>query len=155
MMDTNNLPKISNDLFKLVINLHNTLFKQDELLKSMPLPPSHVKVIFYLMHNGPSTMSELAQTLCISRPNMTPIIDKLIEEGLAIRKENPKDRRIILIEATSKTKELFEDTKKLAEERLVSRIQYLDPEDLGQLHQSIQMILPLLDKLNSYHKKNS
>lgn len=154
-MSTNNLPEISNDLFKLVINLHNTIFKQDEFLKSMPLPPSHVKVIFYLMHNGPTAMSELAQTLCISKSNMTPIIDKLIEEGLAVRGENPNDRRIILIETTNKTKDLFEQTKKAAQERLSSRIQHLDSEDLTQLHQSIRIILPLLDKLNSCNKKSS
>ena len=154
-MNTNNLPEISCDLFKLVINLHHTIFKQDEFLKSMPLPPSHVKVIFYLMHNGPTAMSEIAHTLCISKSNMTPIIDKLIEEGLAIRGENPNDRRITLIETTDKTKELFEQTKKVAQERLSSRIQHLDSEDLTKLHQSIRIILPLLDKLNSFNKKSS
>lgn len=147
-MSTTNLPQISEDLFGLVVKLHNTIFKQDEFLKTMPLPPSQVKVIFYLVHNSPTTMSELAQTLCISKSNMTPIIDKLIEEGLATRGENPKDRRIILIGTTDKAKALFEATKKAAQERLASRIKHLSPEDLETLHKSIHMTLPLLDKLD-------
>lgn len=147
-MSTTNLPKISEDLFGLVAKLNSTVFKQDEFLKSMPLPPSHVKVLFYLVHNGPATMSKLSCHLGISRPNMTPIIDKLIEEDFVLRAENPKDRRIILIEVKDKAIKLFETHKQLLKERLASRIQHLSDEDLAQLHQGIQMILPLLDKIN-------
>ncbi|MGL4346339.1 MAG: MarR family winged helix-turn-helix transcriptional regulator [Cellulosilyticaceae bacterium] len=146
-MSHTNLPKISEDLFGLVVKLNSTIFKQGEFLKTMPLPPSHVKVIFYLVHNAPTTMSDLAHHLCISKSNMTPIIDKLIDEGLVIRTENPKDRRTILIEATPKTHELFETHKQLIKQRLATRIEHLSPEDLAKLHQSIQMALPLLDKL--------
>ncbi|MGL4737295.1 MAG: MarR family winged helix-turn-helix transcriptional regulator [Cellulosilyticaceae bacterium] len=147
-MSNADLPKVSEDIFRLVIKLNDTIFKQDEFLRSMPLPPSHVKVIFYLVHNSPTTMSEMAQKLCISKSNMTPIIDKLIEEGLAERAENPKDRRTILITTTDKAVELFESHKKLIKERLASRIECLSPEDLATLHQSILMALPLLDKVN-------
>lgn len=147
-MSSTDLPKVSEDIFRLVIKLNETIFKQDEFLKSMPFPPSHVKVIFYLVHKSPTTMSEMAHKLCISKSNMTPIIDKLIEEGLAERAENPKDRRTILITTTDKALELFESHKKLIKARLASRIECLCTEDLETLHQSILMALPLLDKIN-------
>lgn len=147
-MSTTNLPKISDDLFRLVVKLNSTIFKQEEFLKAMPLPPSQVKVIFYLVHNGSATMSDIAHHLCISKPNLTPIIDKLIQEGLVQRLDNPKDRRTILIEITDAAHQLFEEHKKFIKSRLATRIEHLSDEDLSQLEQSIQLVLPLLEKIN-------
>lgn len=147
-MSTSNLPKVSEDLFRLVVKLNSTIFKHEEFLKSMPLPPSHVKVIFYLVHNGSATMSDIANHACISKPNLTPIIDKLIQEGLVQRLDNPKDRRTVLISITDRANHLFEEHKTFIKQRLASRIKPLSPEDLTQLHQSIELVLPLLDKIN-------
>ncbi|MGL4798760.1 MAG: MarR family winged helix-turn-helix transcriptional regulator [Cellulosilyticaceae bacterium] len=148
-MSTSNLPELSEQLFGLVVKLNSTIFKHDEFFKLMPLPPSHVKVIFYLMHHKASTMSDIAEKLCISRPNMTPIIDKLIHEGLVVRLENPSDRRMILIDTTDKAHSLFEEHKRLIKERLVSRIEPLTSEDLNQLEQSMALVTPILDKINN------
>lgn len=149
-MSSTNLPEVSEDLFGLVVKLNNTIFRQDEFLKCMPLPPSHVKVIFYLVHKGSSTMSEIAQHLSISKSNLTPIIDKLLHEGFVKRSENPKDRRTVLIEVTELAIDHFEYHKQLIKDRLASRIQHLSSEDLQTLHESILMVLPLLDKINEH-----
>lgn len=148
-MCTDTFPKICEDLFGLVIKLNTTIFKHDEFFKLMPLPPSHVKVIFYLMHNGPSTMSDIADKLCISRPNLTPIIDKLIQEEIVMRKENPNDRRMIFIERTEKACELFEEHKCLMKAHLAARISNLSQEDLDQLQQCIDLVIPILSKIDN------
>ena len=148
-MSTTNLPKLSDDLFRLVVKLNSTIFKQEEFLKCMPMPPSHVKVIFYLVHNNPATMSDISRDLSISKPNMTPIIDKLIEEGLVKRSENPKDRRKVLIEITDLALEFLELHKQFVKERLKSRIEHLSKEDLATLQYSMDLVLPLLDKISN------
>lgn len=143
-----NLPEISEDLFGLVVKLNNTIFRQEEFLKCMPFPPSHVKVIVYLVHKGSATMSEMAYHLSISKSNLTPIIDKLFQEGFVKRSEMPKDRRTVLIEVTDLAIEQFDRHKQLVKDRLAARIEHLTPEDLQKLHESIRMALPLLDKVN-------
>lgn len=149
-MSSTNLPEVSEDLFGLAVKLNNTIFRQEEFLKCMPLPPSHVKVIFYLVHKGSSTMSEMAHHLCISKSNLTPIIDKLLQEGFVKRSENPKDRRTVLIQVTDLAITHFEHHKQVIKDRLAARIQHLSPEDLQILHESILMALPLLDKVNKH-----
>ena len=103
-MDEKNLTKISEDFFVLMMLLHKKVVKLEDFMKSMAMPPSHVKVVFYLAHNGPSSVSSIARDLCISKPNMTPIIDKLLECGYVTRYEDPKDRRVIRIEVTEKAR---------------------------------------------------
>ena len=105
-MNNIDLTKISDDLFSLIIQLNSKLFSSSKMVKCSPLPPSHVKVIFHLMNNGSSSISDIASSLCISKPNMTPIIDKLIKEDLVCRQEDCNDRRIIRIQLTQKAYEI-------------------------------------------------
>lgn len=146
-MSTTNLPNISDQLFELVVKLNTKIFNQEEFIKSLPIPPSHVKVIFYLVHNGPASVSHIADKLCISKPNMTPIIDKLISEELVSRSEDPKDRRVIVIEPTPKAKKILEAQRKIIKERLMCKLENVPQEHLPQLLQGIEMLSPMLDFL--------
>ncbi|MEG0307308.1 MAG: MarR family transcriptional regulator [Clostridium sp.] len=147
-MDNGNLTKISDDLFTLIIQFHKKMIKPEEFIKSLPIPPSHVKVIFYLSHAGSSSVSQIAKDLSISKPNMTPIIDKLIEEGYVIRYEDPNDRRVLRVEVTYKAQELFELKKHLAKSLLQEKISTLSPEDLKSLGTVVKEFSSIVDKLN-------
>ncbi|MBX7293810.1 MarR family transcriptional regulator [Clostridium chauvoei] len=147
-MDTIYLTKISDSLFKMLFQLNKKVFNQDEIIKRIPMPPSHVKVIFHLIHTGPSSVSQIAQNLCISKPNMTPIIDKLISEDLVTRYEDPKDRRIIRIELTKKATILFEEHKQRIKDMLLKKISNLCEEDLLILESSINNLTNIVSKLD-------
>jgi len=75
-MDEKNLTKLSEDFFLLMMLLHKKIIKLEDFMKNTVVPPSHVKVVFYLAQNGPSSVSSIARDLCISKPNMTPIIGR-------------------------------------------------------------------------------
>jgi len=147
-MDNKNLTKISDDLFTLILQFHKKVIKPEEFVKSLPVPPSHVKVICYLSHAGSSSVSEIAKDLSISRPNMTPIIDKLIEDGYVIRYEDPNDRRVLRIEITDKSRELFEFRKQLAKRLLEEKMSTLTQEDLESLGSIVKQFSNIIDKLN-------
>ena len=111
-MDKKDLTKTSDALFSLLIQLNNKVFNQDKMVKCSPLPPSHVKVIFYLLNNGSSSISDIASNLEISKPNMTPIIDKLLKDDLVQRTEDPNDRRIVRIALTQKALDISAEHKR-------------------------------------------
>ncbi|MEG1256590.1 MarR family transcriptional regulator [Clostridium sp.] len=147
-MDNKNLTKISDDLFTLIVQFHKKVIKPEEFIKSLPIPPSHVKVICYLSHTGSSPVSQIAKDLSISKPNMTPIIDKLIEEGYVIRYEDPNDRRVLRVDITDKAQELFESRKQLAKRLLEEKMSTLSPEDLESLGSIVKQFSNIINKLN-------
>ncbi|MEM9342610.1 MAG: MarR family transcriptional regulator [Pseudomonadota bacterium] len=53
-------------------------------------------------------MSEISKRLRVSNGNITGIVDKLAEEGLALRVPIPGDRRAHLVRLTGKGREVFE-----------------------------------------------
>ncbi|MEG0128659.1 MarR family winged helix-turn-helix transcriptional regulator, partial [Clostridium sp.] len=93
-----------------------------------------------------ATVSKIAESLRISKPNMTPIIDNLISEGLVERLQDPKDRRKILIKLTTKGLKLLENHKTVMINNLSSKISTLPKEDINVLKESTSSLLKVLDK---------
>lgn len=146
-MSTSNSKNISSDLFNLLIYLHSKLFNPSGLAKSCSMPPSHMKVMFHLRHKGASSVSEIAKRLLISKPNMTPIIDKLLSDGYVHRYNNPDDRRIIMVELTNKGEDFLKDQAQHIKNKLADIIAPLSDEDLQKLDESVKNMLTIISKL--------
>ena len=147
-MDTTNLNKLSEDLFNLVLELHKKTFNKDQLTKSQCMPPSHVKVIFTLSHTGPLSLSNLANTIDISKPNLTPIIDKLIQDGFVHRYEDPNDRRILRVELTKKAHDVYKAQHEKFKAILLSKLIKLSNDDLDSLDYLLGKLMPIISKLS-------
>ncbi|MGL5256911.1 MAG: MarR family winged helix-turn-helix transcriptional regulator [Proteocatella sp.] len=147
-MDEKNIKNLSEQFFQLIMQLHKKVLKPEEFMKGLPIPPSHAKVIFYLSHKGSTPVSVIAKELLISKPNMTPIIDKLFEEGYVNRYEDSKDRRILRVEVTEKAKDILKLKKELAVKSLISKLSELEDEDIYNLNNNLESICNILKKLN-------
>ncbi|SCI89944.1 transcriptional regulator SlyA [uncultured Clostridium sp.] len=146
-MSNIDLTKISDDLLTLLMQLNSKVFNQDKMVRCSPLPPSHVKVIFHLFNNGSSSISDIASKLEISKPNMTPVIDKLLSEGLVYRKEDPNDRRIVRIDLTQKAHDMAVEHKKRLKDILLSKLMTLSDEDLVSMEDLVSNLAKIISKL--------
>lgn len=142
------LNKLSGDLYNLMLHLHKKIFNPNEITKNLPIPPSHMKVIFYLAHHGTCSISEAAKNLTISKPNMTPIIDKLISEGMVTRYNDPDDRRILRIELTEKAHEFIKEQEEAIKNNLAQKISSLNSEDLEALNAHVRGIIDIILKVD-------
>ncbi|MBU5317020.1 MarR family transcriptional regulator [Clostridium bornimense] len=139
---------ISKKLFNLLISIHGKAFNPTELSKGHCIPPSHIKVIFYLHCHDSASVSEIGKRLCISKPNMTPIIDKLVSEGFVTRYEDPHDRRVLRVKMTEKSIDFINGVKESVTSQFASKLSVLDKEDLNELSNSVDTIKNILSKLS-------
>lgn len=146
-MSNLDLDKISNNFYMLLLSLNKQIFNPSILMKRFNIPHSHIKVLFYVIHNGPTSISGMAKELCISKPNMTPVLDKLVEDGLITRDYDPNDRRVIRIEATEKANEFLKQAKENTKLIIQEKITTLNDEDLSLLAISTENLLSLIEKL--------
>lgn len=58
---------------------------------------SHIVVLEILKEKGPSTMSELSESMNLTMSAVTGIIDKMIEQGLVKRERPKEDRRVVKV----------------------------------------------------------
>ncbi|MGD8320365.1 MAG: MarR family transcriptional regulator [Gemmatimonadota bacterium] len=64
-------------------------------------------VLEALHHLGPLSLGELADKLLVTGGNVTYVMDRLEEQGLAYRERSPSDRRIIQAKLTHEGKALI------------------------------------------------
>ena len=141
-MDTSkNLNDLSENLYILLLSLNRHIFT-----KKFNVPHSHIKVLFYLIHHGPTSISKMAKELCISKPNMTPVIDKLVEDGLVTRDYDPNDRRVILIQSTDKALDFLKEGKEYIKEDIREKLSTLDNNDINIISNSLDDLLAIINK---------
>lgn len=158
-MNNANLETISEYMLNFLFSIHN-IFTEREIFKYLSensiksccnssLPNSHVRVILYLARCNSSSISEIAKNLNISKPNMTPIIDKLIDEDLVTRYPDHNDRRILRVDLTPKATNLFNDIRNSAKQIISDKISNLNNDDLNRLETSLTNLIDISQKLST------
>lgn len=80
----------------------------DQLSQYQITPPQFTTLRCIACHGSGVSMSELADHCQAVMPTMTGIINRLVSRGLVERKQEPKDRRSVLIHLTQEGKALLE-----------------------------------------------
>lgn len=90
-------------------------------------------VLETLYHLGPLFQRELGQKLLKSGGNITTVIDNLVKRQLVERHPYPADRRHWQIDLTAVGRELIEAQFPRHVERIVRRLEVLNPSEQEQL----------------------
>ncbi|WP_430646687.1 MarR family winged helix-turn-helix transcriptional regulator [Agromyces sp. GXS1127] len=76
------------------------------------LTPARTRVLWDLVHSGPSTQHALATRLEVSPRNITGLVDALEASGYVRREPHPDDRRAVLVSLTSSAAELMHEMQR-------------------------------------------
>jgi DNA-binding MarR family transcriptional regulator len=66
----------------------------------LTLTVPQLKSLFFIANEGTTNLRKLATALKVTPSNVTGIVDRLFQQGLVTREENPEDRRIYLLRTT-------------------------------------------------------
>jgi len=108
----------------------------------------YYQILGILSDSGPLPISKVGKQLYISKPNMTPLIDKLVEDGFVIRSRDEKDRRIVNVRITKEGKKFLWDARGVVEENIKENLKNLDENDLNTMNDSLENIRKLTLKIN-------
>jgi len=99
-----------------MLRAHAALTKEldAQLAREHKLPLSSYEVLLYLADapEGRMRMSELAQSVLLSRSGLTRLVDRLQREGLLRRKACESDARGFFAEITPKGRRLFDAARR-------------------------------------------
>ena len=91
----------------------------------------------------------LQKKLFISTPNMTKLLNKLIEEGMIERIPGEKDRRVINIDLTEKGNAYLENRFFEIQSSLIDKISSLPEDKLDKLNDSLLTLKEVLNEISS------
>ena len=114
-------------------------------IRPPPLDPQYV--VLAILRDGPLPMSELSGRLGCSKPNVTALAGRLIDEGFARRRQDKMDRRVTRIEITGKGRMIMEERGKAARAAIRANLSKLGEKDLDQLCESLERVNMIIAKL--------
>lgn len=143
----NNLVEVVDKLLLLLPTLEKRLIRPLGLEIKPSLSILQYNALFIMKNDGILTMSELSNKMCISKQQLTPMVDKLIDNELVERMTNEKDRRIINVRLSERGYNFLNDSKAEITEALKKRMEVFDQDEVDTLLKAIDDIYSITKKL--------
>ncbi|HSW58020.1 MAG TPA: MarR family transcriptional regulator, partial [Dehalococcoidales bacterium] len=111
-----------------------------EAWMELNLTIAQLKCLFYIDGEGSTNQKSLASVLGVTPPNVTGIIDRLVEQQLVTRKANAANRRMQIIELTPKSKNLLSELKERRVSVMGSMLEKMSYADLQALLRGLKAL---------------
>jgi len=128
--------------------MHN-LFRHS---KSMGFSMPQVNALFRLHHHDQCSISDLAEFLGVSDAAVSQMVDKLVDQGLIQRLEDPQDRRGKLLSLSPEGESIVQESINARHAWVVDLAKSFAP---GQEMQVQPALLLLIDKINQMEDEPS
>ncbi len=144
------------ELTKEIIELQRLVFRSSRQYKrdvwlELNLTISQLKSLFFIANQGTTNFSRLAAALGVTPPNVTGIVDRLVDQGLVSRRENPEDRRMLMLRVTGKGETLIAELRERTVSHMSEALAHLSLEELNTIAQGLR----LLSKAVEAHEESS
>jgi DNA-binding MarR family transcriptional regulator len=96
---------------------------------------------------GPMSMSAMARRMQVTKQYITALVDRMVEEGLATRRPDQGDRRIINLCITEAGTGALQDAKAMAHQEIRTTLGHLEEADRRRLYKALQEQKEILFKL--------
>ena len=142
------------ELISEVVELHcqvNRALRQtnQDAWMQLSLTVPQVKSLFFITDNRHTNFKNLATALKVTSSNLTGVIDRLVEQDLVSRMENPEDRRMMLLQATAKGEELVSDLRERRISHLSQALAELTEEELTTIVQGLTLLTRVTESQGS------
>ncbi len=145
-MEHAEMGELEQEVYQLISQSFIRLDTSDHLLmRRFGLTLTQSWALVHLAEPEGRSLSELAHLLICDKSNVTSIVDKLEEDGLAERKRGKAgDRRYTRVVLTEQGHQLRRSVMSAREYMVRKRLQVLNPEELYKLRDSLKRLVTLL-----------
>jgi len=107
---------------------------------------TEARIIYELGRQKGITAGEIRERLQMDEGYLSRILAKFVQQGLLLKKQSKKDKRIFTLTLTSPGRQLFRDIDRQSDEQVESLIAHLDPKDRERLVELLREARQLLTK---------
>jgi DNA-binding MarR family transcriptional regulator len=111
-----------------------------------------IKTLFFVSNQPGANPTRLAAALGVTPPNVTGIVDRLVEQGLLSRRDSDEDRRAHVLNTTDKAESILSGLRGRRTDVLREIYEHLEERDLSQLAESLSK---LVEAARAYEEKNA
>ena len=110
------------------------------------------KIVLLLVFTGGMTSRGLADQLAVGPSAITQLVDRLVDQKLAMREPDESDRRVTWIRPTGKAKTLQDDLMQTSRPSLEEVLQGLAPKDIAIVRQALTLLIERAQVVLTAHR---
>jgi MarR family transcriptional regulator, organic hydroperoxide resistance regulator len=129
-IDSKLIENISENLIGILPVIHRKLINILDEGIELELSHYHFAILGMLSKFNDLSVSEIGRRLLISKPQMTAILDKLVDFGLVSRSQRPEDRRIVYISLTPQGEQFLARALETLNNNMAVKLANLSEADL-------------------------
>jgi DNA-binding MarR family transcriptional regulator len=119
------------ELMRLLADSHAPEFL--EIAVTMP----QAKLLYLLGAAGELHMSDLVHRLGVSLSTISGLVDKVVDQGLASRREDPVDRRQVVVALTPAGRDFIDRFRELNARQMRELLELLADDDLARVRDAL------------------
>jgi DNA-binding MarR family transcriptional regulator len=85
------------------------------------------------------TCTEIGRHLVVQRPDITRLVDRLIDEGFSERARSTEDRRVVLVRITRRGRSLVDSLDEPVRDLHARQLGHMSPKQLNQLSRLLEL----------------
>lgn len=142
------IDSIVENLFYAIPVIHKRLMRIDppHLNCGIHLSRLHVGTLA-MLHDSSASISEIANTFLISKPQMSYLIERMVRAGLVERTPSAEDRRVTNVSLTPKGQAAFEQCDRYIKSNIRDMLSALSPKELEEFSESLIKLKEIGPKL--------
>jgi len=113
------------------------------------LTMAQLRVLFRLRNRGPLSSGNLASQLGVTLPTVTSVVDRLVTRGLAERRDDPVDRRRVIVAIAPEGQTLVERVRQGRRERLAAAVDAIDDDACQCLVRGLEALAGAADQIDA------
>ena len=141
-----NRKKIIEDLLQNMHVMRHRLMVGYTAKKEVIITPSQGFVLRFVAKNSFANVKAITQALNITSSAGTQLVDGLVEKGYLVRKDNPKDRRVVTLSLSLKAKKLFKEFKEQGLHKMMEIFEALTDKELVEYDVLNKKLIDFLSK---------
>ncbi len=115
---------------------------------------TQLHVLYLLEFKGTSSMSALADELDVSLPNMTGLMDRMVERGLVERVRDDADRRVVAVRTTDAGRQTLGEMDLVRRQTLGAVLELLTPEQQARALQTFSDLHDAAERIDAASDSN-
>lgn len=127
-------PDLIAEVIKLDRQAHRLIRRHSfDAWMNLNLTNAQLRSLFFIWHRPGTNPGKLASALGTTPPNVTGVIDRLVEQGLVSRHDSPDDRRAHVLQVTEKGESILSDLRERRTSSMHRILVGLEPDELSAL----------------------
>jgi DNA-binding MarR family transcriptional regulator len=119
---------------------------QEWLTVDLTMP--QLKALMCVAQTNGATSGQIARSLGVGLSTTTGIVDRLSEQGLVTRQEDPEDRRVTRVLPTARARALVDALLRYRNERMTALLAGLDVDQLRTIEQALVYLRTAAERLS-------